>query len=240
MAKTPEQLQEKQRKILRRAKQGMEREQKQKKEQRKKTYSNIRKSFSKKLKLPKKKVYGYSQQLSNRLRNLGYAPSSQSQSNRPVGRPRAVFKHRDPATGKPIPATLYYKRVKEFKRLAQQRARQEDLQAVQQLARKGIPPQQAQQIVDQRQLQSVGVRQVTQQDIINERLRQIQSQERVQQIQAQPRQNSFNPRTYIPIGQPVAPQNQTIWGGRRGMVTKDAGLFGPREIVVGLPESFWN
>jgi len=201
----------------------------------KKRYEEI-----KKYKLPKKRssafkkatnAYGYRKSLSsNLMRTFGGATGgvrissgSQQQGKRPVGRPRGEFKHRDPQTGQPIPATVYYKRIKELKRMAQQQAQQRDLQAIQALAKRGIPPEQAKQIVDQQQLQSVGVQ-----------------PQQFQQIQQTKFQNPYNQPNNIPQGMPVGPQNQTIWRGRRGVVGKDAGLFGAREVVYGLPESFWN
>jgi len=166
------------------------------------------------------KAYKYKPRLSKTL--LGYSAAfggghAQQQGQRPVGRPPATFKHRDPQTGQPIPATLYYKRVRELRRLAEQQARLRDIQQIQQLAKQGIPPEQAKQIVDLRQLQQAGVQ--------------------PQQIKSQ---NPYNQQPNIPEGMPTPPKNPTIWRGRRGVVGKDIGLFGPREVVFGLPESFWN
>jgi hypothetical protein len=75
------------------------------------------------------------------------------------GRPRQTYKPRiNPFTGKriAIPATQYYKLIKKFRRIQQARAQQTsevvDTRQVRELAKRGIPPEQAKQIVDQRQL----------------------------------------------------------------------------------------
>jgi len=79
-----------------------------------------------------------------------------------AGRPAGEYKTRiDPFTGQSIqiPATEYYKLMKEYK--AQQELKAEttaqrvDTSQVQQLARRGVPPEEAKKIVDIRQAQQV-------------------------------------------------------------------------------------
>ena len=186
-------------------------------------------------------AYGYKSKLSKTL--LGYSGAfgggrpQQTQKSvgrpRPVGRPRGEFKHRDPKTGQPIPATIYYKRLKELRRQAQQQARLKDIQQIQQLAKRGIPPEQAQQIVDARQLRREGVttqpNQPTQ--ITPEMQRRLLQQ---QQLQAQQiKLQSQN-------GQIVPPETPTIWRGRRGVVGQEGTVAGQVKKVYGLPSSFWN
>jgi hypothetical protein len=64
-----------------------------------------------------------------------------------------------------------------------------------------------------------------------------------QQIQRNNMKNPYNqqlnPQDQMQQGQ-VVPRGNPIWKYRRGVVGKDAGLFGPRRVVFGLPESFWN
>lgn len=79
-----------------------------------------------------------------------------------VGRPAGQYKTRiNPFTNQPIqiPATEYYKLIDKFKDIQKLKAstiaQQTDTAQVQALAQRGIPPEQAKQIVDTRQLQSV-------------------------------------------------------------------------------------
>lgn len=75
------------------------------------------------------------------------------------GRPRSTYKIRmHPITGKPtsIPATEYYKLVKKARNLRRLQAEAKDNLEIKKLAKKGIPPAQARQIVDQRQLRKEG------------------------------------------------------------------------------------
>jgi hypothetical protein len=79
-----------------------------------------------------------------------------------VGRPSGEYKTRiNPFTGQPVslPAVQYYKLVKRYKEQvraqASNLATQVDTSQVTALARRGIPPEQAKQIIDTRQLQGV-------------------------------------------------------------------------------------
>ena len=147
------------------------------------------------------------------------------------GRPRGDYKHRDPFTGKPIPATVYYKRKKDFDRFQQQKAQLQDQKEIQQLAKRGIPPEQARPIVNQRQLQSVGVTQQPQpQQLTPEQLQQLNIQRRIQQESEMPEQM---PSRYP--SQAVRP----IWR-RQPVEDTDWGLFGRKKVVRGVPQSFWN
>lgn len=189
-------------------------------------------------------AYKYSPKLSRSLLNIGVgyngAQPTQQRVKEGPGRPRGDFKHIDPFTGKPIPATLYYKRVKDFKRIAEQTSRQEDLQAIQQLSKRGIPPEQAKQIIDQRQLQSAGVQKVPQQVTQNisnyEKLKQLELiQKQLKQQQNQVRQVPQQlPNSYP--SQAVRP----IWRNREGRLDYDWGLFGRKVVRRGVPQSFWN
>lgn len=77
------------------------------------------------------------------------------------GRPRGSFKPRFiPGVGyRPIPAQQYYKILRRIKAHQEQQALATDIVQAQQLARRGIPPQQARVIVDQRQLQQLPTQQ---------------------------------------------------------------------------------
>ena len=185
------------------------------------------------------KAVKYRPRLSASLLNIGAGfssggrvKSSQRRVKEGPGRPRGDFKHRDPQTGQPIPATVYYKRVKELRRQQQQQAQQisqqVDAQQLQQLAKRGIPPEQAKQIIDQRQLQSVGVQpqmsEFQRQQLILQQLRQ-------QQMQT-PSQQAFNRPS-----QAVIP----IWR-RQNVIRYERDIFGNVKAVEGgnNPKNFWN
>lgn len=74
-----------------------------------------------------------------------------------VGRPKGTFSraHIDPRTGQPIPATEWYKLQRALKRRAKAIAEARDVLEAQALAKKGIPPEQARVIIDQRQLRQL-------------------------------------------------------------------------------------
>jgi len=187
------------------------------------------------------KAYGTKQRLSSSLLNIGAGfaggtPKTQGTQQRVKegpGRPRGDYKHRDPQTGQPIPATLYYKRVKQLKREAQQKAQQVDQQAIQQLSKRGIPPEQAKQVIDTRQLQSVGV-QPQYPNQMSEFQRQQMILQQIQQQQMPRPMPQQIPQRYP--SQAVRP----IWRNREGRVDTDWGLFGRKQVVRGVPQSFWN
>ena len=76
--------------------------------------------------------------------------SSQGNKTGKVGRPRGIFQWRSPISGKPIPATQYYKELRFVKRYQENLAKQRLIAYQQELAKRGINPQQAQQIQMQR------------------------------------------------------------------------------------------
>jgi len=204
----------------------------------------IKKTPSKFKKISKAISYGKSLP-SNLMRTYGGGGTRQSGSQQRVkegpGRPRGEYKHRDPQTGQPIPATVFYKRVKELRRQAQQNARLRDIQQVQELSKRGIPPSQAQQIVDARQLQSVGVQpqqfqqvQMQPQRIPTQISPEMQRQLFIQQLQRQ-QQPQFQPQG-VPF-QAVRP----IWR-RQNTQRYERDIFGNVKVVQGGndPKNFWN
>jgi len=184
-------------------------------------------------------AYGYKKKLSSSLLNIGagFTGGRPQQGQQKVqsgpGRPKAVYKHKDPQTGQPIPATLFYKRMKQVRREAQQQAQNVDTQQMQKYAKQGISPQEAQQIVNQ-QLQRAGVQ--TQQTIPQRVRQQMMAQQIQKQMQQQPQQQVAQqiPNKYP--SQAVRP----IWRNREGAVREDWGLFGRKKVVTGVPQSFWN
>lgn len=181
-----------------------------------------------------KQAYGYRPKLSNSLLNIGagYVQTSPQQVRRVQanpGRPVGDYKHRSPFTGKPIPAVQFYKEIKTFRRLQEQRANQQDLQAVRQLAKRGIPPQQAQQIIDQRQLQSAGAQsEAVRQNMALEQMRQQQNVP--QQVPQMPQQ--IQQQTSLP---------RPIWR-RYNAQRYERDIFGNVKVVNGGndPRNFWN
>lgn len=117
-----------------------------------------------------------------------------------VGRPKGTlsYRHIDPRTGKPMPATEWYRLQRALKRQAKAIAETRDIRETQGLAKQGIPPQQARMIVDTRQLrraiQPQQVQQVQpQQYQVNPQQAYIQSEmARIQQMEPWARQNAVN------------------------------------------------
>lgn len=159
---------------------------------------------------------------------------AEAKSRRPVGRPRgpASFKWRDPQTGQPIPATVYYRRVKEVRRQAEQQARQKNLQAIQEMAKRGIPPQQAQQVIQQRQMPQANYPPQMQRPLTPEEIQRLMVQRQMQQ-QGQVNPNQLPNGTIIPMG-------NRIWKFQRGVVGEEGGLFGKVKKIYGSESSFWN
>jgi hypothetical protein len=70
-----------------------------------------------------------------------------------VGRPRGSYTYRNPITGKPMHVWQYRKLVNALKRENKAVASRRDVMEQEQLARRGIPPEQAQVIINARQIQ---------------------------------------------------------------------------------------
>lgn len=166
-----------------------------------------------------KKVAGavrYKKQLSTNLLKQ-FSGGSQSQGTKNVGRPKGSLKWKDPRTGQPVPATIYYKIIRDLNRQAKNQAQYSQIQQVQQLAKRGIPPQVAQQVVQQR-------------------VNPIQQMQQVPQVQQNvPMQQQLTPEQIriLQLQRGTAPRQ--IWRrqpkiGQEGGVTK----------VYGVPQSFWN
>lgn len=149
------------------------------------------------------------------------------------GRPKMVYVHRSPFSGKPIPASMWYKEMRLFRKLQQDKAEGVQRQTVRQLAQRGVPPQQMQQMQQQ-----VPVRQLP---MVRPQMTMPQFQQPVrqplppmvtpQQLQQQAQQ--------LPNGT-IIPRGNSVWKFRRGIVGTEGGLMGRQQKVYGLPESFWN
>lgn len=135
------------------------------------------------------------------------------------GRPAGVLKHRSPFTGKPIPAPQFYKEMRAFKRVQAQQADIVQQQQQQRFAKQGVPPQQIQNVVEQR-------------------MRQQFVQQQMQQRPTQPVQmpQQFQRPQGIP-SQAVRP----IWR-RYNVIREERDLFGNvKQINSGNdPRNFWN
>lgn len=121
-----------------------------------KIYSKPYSSFSTKVgniltrqrQLPAKRL---AQSIGTAITGVKYG--SKKGAKKSVGRPRGVYKHKHPITGKPLPATVYYKVVRRLKRRAKALPQEIQIRRQIALARRGITPQQAQQIQAQQQIQ---------------------------------------------------------------------------------------
>lgn len=123
------------------------------------------------------------------------------QTSGKVGRPKGTlsYRHLDPRTGKPMPATEWYRLQRALKRQAKAIAEVRDVQETQGLAKQGISPQQARMIVDTRQLRRAVVQQ-PQQYAQPQAVYQVSPQQayiqsemaRIQQMEPWARQNAVN------------------------------------------------
>jgi hypothetical protein len=143
---------------------------------------------------------------------------SGSGSSGAVGRPKGVMKHRSPFNGQPIPAPLFYKQMRAYKRLQAQQADKVQQIKQNQYARQGVAPNQIRQVQMQRLQQ----------------MRQVQPQftRQVPQQLRQPQQ--------LQQGQ-VVNQGTPVWKWRKGIVDTDVDIMGNRrQIIRQGKESFWN
>jgi len=110
------------------------------------------------------------------------------------GRPAGVFKHTSPLTGQKVPATTYYRHLKEARRRLRTQAQQSRIREQAAMARRGVPPQ----ITRMRQMQ---------------RIQQPQYPQQIQQVQEYPQQI---PTQYPPLqGQQPYKVVTDIMTGRR-------------------------
>jgi len=106
------------------------------------------------------------------------------------GRPAGIYIHTSPITGQKVPATVYYKHIKRVRRGQRAVSERVDTSQAAVLARRGIPPEVARQIINRRQLAREGyVEQEQQQPVQAMPTQPIQNgtpmQEEVQQEVAQ-------------------------------------------------------
>lgn len=146
--------------------------------------------------------------------------NSQGRTQSGPGRPKGVMKWRSPFTGKPIPAPEYYKQVRAYRRIQEQKAEQSQAQQLQALAKKGMSPQQ------------VAMIQLRQQQMVQQQnIPQMQSQQ-VQQVSQMPEQM-----------QNVQPSGavRPIWR-RQSVVAYETDVMGNRRPILrgNDPRSFWN
>jgi hypothetical protein len=192
----------------------------------------MRKSVNKAI---NKTPISYKRQLSSNLMKSfsgGSQSSGQSRGTGKVGRPRGILKWKSPFSGQPVNAPQYYKELRAIRRIQNQKAQQIQIQQNEALARRGLTPQQLQQLNIQRQLQT----------------QQIQAQRQMPQRimpQNMPQQNISQPmppnqQIQQQAGQ-VRPSTQpSIWN-RQGYIAEERDSLGNiKQRVFGRPESFWN
>jgi len=180
-----------------------------KQEQRKAKQGNVVKQIS--------GLYSPSKQFRTNLINQfsGFTGGTQStsQSNRSVGRPKGVYRNTYN-----VPAQQYYKIQRQQKRLAQMRAEQIQQARLQALAQRGINPQQAQMIEQNR----------------------LQQMQQAQQMPNQPRQMPQVQQNIPQAGQVQGSTQQSIWRNN-SYLAQEVGVDGRLKTVVrGSALSFWN
>jgi hypothetical protein len=185
------------------------------------------------------KNVSYRKELSSNLMKSFTGGSNKSSA--PVGRPRGSLKWRSPFTGKPVPATEYYKEVRQFKKIQIQRAEQNAQRRMQEMARQGIPQNPV-----QSQAQPVQVpNQVTQMQrpvqVRPVQMRQIRPVQMRGQMQ-RPNRPMPNQMQVPNQGQRVVVNRSTpVWKYRRGDLAQEKNAFGRIKIVErGSPQGFWN
>ena len=160
------------------------------------------------------KVVGYKKELASNL-TKDFMSQSQSGGTKRVGRPQGYRTHTSPFSGKPIPATQFYKEMRLFRRQQQVLGERINEQRLQNAARQGVTPQQLQQINMQRQMMQ-------------------------QQIQQNPNMQMPQNNQNVPIRPQI--QNQSIWNRRNQppQVMRDWDLFGTKIVERGSVHAMWN
>lgn len=157
------------------------------------------------------KMYKYNKKLSDTLLNYSNAFGGQQTQKQSVGRPKGVMKWISPITKRPVPAQQYYKDLRLFNKLQEQRAAQIQQAKQQELAKRGITPQMLQQMEQARQLREQQV---------------IQQQPQIKQIQ----QNNYPSNAVRPI-----------WRRYNQVRVETDIMGNKREVLVGNdPRNFWN
>lgn len=165
------------------------------------------------------KAYGYKRKLSQTL--MGFA-NANNPPQASAGRPKSVFKHTSPLSGKPVPAQVYYAHMRQFKNIQARRVEDAKERQIKEYAKRGIHPSQIQ--------------------MIQERLRQQKLLEQVQrqrQVPIQQNQIQQTQAEQLPDGT-VVDESTRVWRHRRGVVDTDWTAFGKKKVVRGTPGSMWN
>ncbi len=178
------------------------------------------------------KTYGYRPKLSQTL--LGYSRAFDTPQQATAGRPKKIYKHTSPISGKPVPAEVYYAHMRQFKKIQARRVEDAKERQIAEYAKRGIPPSQIAQIQERIRQQKL--------------LEQVQAQQRqipIQQVQPtqqvptqQPRIHQTQPEQ-LPDGT-VVDRSTNVWRHRKGVVDTEWTAFGRRKIIRGLPSSMWN
>jgi hypothetical protein len=148
-------------------------------------------------------------------------------------RPKQVYVHRSPFTGKPIPAPLYYKEMRAFKNLQTNKAENIQVQRTRQYAQRGVPPQQIQQVQQQQAIRQIQMQRPPQQQQVQQPYQTQPHPQMVQPQQLQQQAQQLPNGTVIPLG-------TRVWKFQRGVVGEEGGLFGKQKKIYGAEQSFWN
>jgi exonuclease VII large subunit len=161
-----------------------------------------------------KNLLGYSNAFNAQT---AFSGGPQSQSHSGPGRPRNSLKWRSPFNGQPIAATEYYKQVRAYRRIQTNKAQ--------------VQPQnnpQIQQMVQNRMMQQNVQQMQPQQNQLPQSIQPVQSINQNQDINQMP--NGI-----------VIPKGTDVWRWRRGIVDTQVDILGnKKQVLRGIPESFWN
>lgn len=179
-------------------------------------------------------AYGYSTKLSQSLLAIGSGFAKQPQTS--AGRPKKIYKHTSPLSGKPVPAEVYYAHMRQFKNIQARRVEDANERQIAEYAKRGISPQQAAQI--QERIRQQRLLEEIQRKMKPQVQQQAQIQSQVQQLQQQPEQyhNQQRQAEQLPEGTRVDASTR-VWKNRYGVVETDWTAFGRRKIIRGLPFS---
>ncbi len=172
-------------------------------------------------------AYGYKTKLSQTL--MGFSRAHDVPKQATAGRPKKVYVHTSPLSGKPVPAQVYYAHMRQFKNIQARRVEDAKERQIVEYAKRGISPEQIAQIQAQQR----------QQRLIEQYQRNVQTQS--QQIQGHQTQYPNQQRQAEQLHEgAVVDKSTRVWRFRRGVVGTEGGLAGRQKKIYGLPSSFWN
>lgn len=173
-----------------------------------------------------KKMYGYNPKLSNTLMKFANA-------NQTAGRPKKVYKHTSPLSGKPVPAEVYYSHMRKFKNIQARKIEDAKERRIVEYAKKGYSPEQVANIQQR-------IKQQKFQQFIKEKAMREQRQSQIQPQRPQAQEQTQQQEADKLREGTAVDKSTRVWKHRVGTVSNEGGAFGRKKKIYGLPSSFWN